>query len=171
VDKVDEKEKRMVNYSDDNVMKFPQQEHRRRGEEMNTVRYISEGFKERVQNLNSKFGDVVQCNVGVFDAKLSHIPPFVDTMPPKDLNNCFTFDLIKTGACRTHTECEIVMKSYINDYISEFDNLEKCTLVWRIPPYIEYNECNECNEKATSFYRGYTRMKIINKDSKRGNYI
>ncbi len=141
---------------------------------MNTVRYISEGFKEWVQNLNSKFGDVVQCNVGAFDAKLSHTPPFVDTMPPKDLNNCFTFDLIKTGACRTYTEYEIVMKSYINDYINKFDkfdkfdNLEKCTLVWRIPPYIEYNVCYE---KAASFYRGYTRMKIINKDSKRGNYI
>ena len=121
--------------------------------------------------INSMFGEVVQCNTGGFDADVDQTPPFVSHMPPNDLFDCFSFPEITTGKCITYNEVHIRLiehiESSIDTQLTPPRNTQKATIVWRVKPEI----CDYMDFDANKqFWRGYSRVRVLDKHSQSGYF-
>ena len=120
-------------------------------------------LEDYIEKINSSFVAVVLINAGFFDAEFhtESAVPYI-SYPANDRNNCFVFKEIQSFG-KSYIECCIKLMDDITKYLnSEKYDFKKSILVWRSYPEIKQHE--------NHFY-GYTRLKVLHKNSKRGRHV
>lgn len=135
-------------------------------------------LSEWVVSINSMFGAVESLDVGYFDADVKIEPPLVIHIHTTDRVCCFTFQEIMARRCKTFSECEIKLiehvEAYINESLTPPRDTSKATIVWRIHPEIKQDTSEDVwsgEIDTRGLWFGYARLKVLDSNSKEGNYL